>query len=158
MLPHLAPATFPNPHLGKVFPLLINLWEPVLLYGARIGEKSQFCSWLSALNQRKPRFPFGNVDWFISFSHPEWFCWEFPGFSIQFNLSYCRAPHFLHLYLAFIRNLHLPPLFFVVFLLSTPSVWISGPVRISWVASPNGPIVFLRYWTDSTELLSNTEG
>lgn len=73
LLPHLAPVTFPNPHLEKIFPLLIKFWESLLLYGARYrtGEKSQFCSRLSALNQRKHWLFFGNIGWFISFSHPE---------------------------------------------------------------------------------------
>lgn len=35
LLPHLAPVIFPNPHIRKVLPLLINIWEPLLLYGAR---------------------------------------------------------------------------------------------------------------------------
>lgn len=141
----------------KILGAFAALWSKV----QNRRKKSQFCSLLSALNQRKHWLPFGNFDWFISFSHPERFCWKFPavpGFSILFDLSCCRASHFfLRLCLVFTQNFPLPLFYlFFFFFFSTPSVW-PGPERISWVASPNGPTVFLHCQTGLTELLSDIE-
>lgn len=132
LLPHLAPVIFPNPHIRKVLPLLINIWEPLLLYGARWeNRRNRIGETLVSLWKHCLAHQFLS-SWMVLLEVPCSPCFLHP---IQCLVAELSSSCISILYSLKIYHFHL------YFFLSTPSVW-PGLVRMSWVASPNSPVEF----------------
>ena len=98
-LPCLVPATSSIPCLGEDLPLLINIWELLLLYGARYikGEKSQFYSLLLLFSIR-PRAICLEIltGLLITLMFRVWFCCSFPGLAMASHRFLPCSPRLLH--------------------------------------------------------------